>query len=36
VTGRAVSAGLFELISLLGITRVIRRLHRAVNYTPQT
>jgi len=36
VTGRTVSAGLFELISVLGRPRVRRRLHRAVNYTPQT
>jgi glutamyl-tRNA synthetase len=36
VTGRTVSAGLFELISVLGRTRVLHRLHRAVNYTPQT
>jgi glutamyl-tRNA synthetase len=34
VTGRAVSAGLFELLVLLGRDRVIRRLRRAVNYIP--
>jgi glutamyl-tRNA synthetase len=32
VTGRAVSAGLFELLVLLGRNRVIHRLRRAVNY----
>ena len=35
VTGRAVSAGLFELLALLGTARVTQRLHRAVNYLPQ-
>ena len=34
VTGRAVSAGLFDLLSLLGRERVIERLRRAVSYTP--
>ena len=34
VTGRAVSAGLFEVLALLGRDRVTRRLLRAVNYTP--
>jgi glutamyl-tRNA synthetase len=34
VTGRAVSAGLFELLSLLGVERAVPRLYRAVNYTP--
>ena len=34
VTGRSVSAGLFELLVLLGRKRVIDRLNRAVNYTP--
>jgi glutamyl-tRNA synthetase len=33
VTGRAVSAGLFEVLSLLGSTRVSRRLRRAADYT---
>jgi glutamyl-tRNA synthetase len=33
VTGRAVSAGLFELLALLGPDRVIRRLRRAKDYT---
>ena len=35
VTGRSVSAGLFELLVLLGRKRVIDRLNRAVNYTPK-
>ena len=35
VTGRAVSASLFELLALLGTARVTQRLHRAVNYLPQ-
>ena len=35
VTGRSVSAGLFELLVLLGKRRDIDRLNRAVNYTPQ-
>jgi glutamyl-tRNA synthetase len=34
VTGRAVSAGLFDLLVLLGRNRVSQRLHRAVNYIP--
>jgi glutamyl-tRNA synthetase len=34
VTGRAVSAGLFDVLHLLGQERVIHRLNRAVNYTP--
>jgi len=34
VTGRSVSAGLFELLVLLGRQRVVLRLRRAVNYTP--
>jgi glutamyl-tRNA synthetase len=34
VTGRAVSAGLFEVLSLLGRDRAVRRLRRAVDYTP--
>jgi glutamyl-tRNA synthetase len=33
-TGRAVSAGLFELLALLGRDRVMKRLLRAVTYTP--
>ena len=33
VTGRAVSAGLFEVLALLGAQRVTNRLHRALNYT---
>jgi glutamyl-tRNA synthetase len=36
VTGRAVSAGLFEVLSLLGSTRVSRRLRRAADYTVGT
>ena len=32
-TGRSVSAGLFELLALLGKTRVLPRLHVAVDYT---
>jgi glutamyl-tRNA synthetase len=36
VTGRAVSAGLFEVLSLLGPDRVVRRLRRAVSYTLRT
>ncbi len=36
VTGRAVSAGLFELLALLGAARVTQRLNRAVNYLPHT
>ena len=34
VTGRAVSAGLFDLLVLLGRQRVVERLSRAVNYIP--
>jgi glutamyl-tRNA synthetase len=34
VTGRAVSAGLFDLLVLLGRERVVGRLRRAVTYTP--
>jgi glutamyl-tRNA synthetase len=34
VTGRAVSAGLFEVLALLGRERVTTRLLRAVTYTP--
>jgi glutamyl-tRNA synthetase len=34
VTGRAVSAGLFDLLILLSRERVVQRLRRAVNYTP--
>jgi glutamyl-tRNA synthetase len=33
VTGRAVSAGLFEVLALLGPQRVARRLRRAADYT---
>jgi glutamyl-tRNA synthetase len=36
VTGRAVSAGLFDLLVMLGRSRVSSRLRRAANYTPQT
>jgi glutamyl/glutaminyl-tRNA synthetase len=35
VTGRAVSAGLFDLLVLLGRSRVIHRLRQAANYTPE-
>jgi len=34
VTGRAVSAGLFDLLVLLSRDRVVNRLRRAVTYTP--
>jgi glutamyl-tRNA synthetase len=34
VTGRAVSAGLFEVLSLLGVERTVQRLRRAVSYPP--
>ena len=34
VTGRAVSAGLFDLLVLLGRDRIVNRLRRAVSYTP--
>jgi glutamyl/glutaminyl-tRNA synthetase len=33
VTGRAVSAGLFDVLAILGARRVVRRLRRAVSYT---
>jgi glutamyl-tRNA synthetase len=33
VTGRSVSAGLFELLCVMGTERVVRRLTRSVNYT---
>ena len=33
LTGRTVSAGLFELMTVMGPERVARRLHRAVSYT---
>jgi glutamyl-tRNA synthetase len=33
VTGRAVSAGLFDVLTLLGSTHVSRRLRRAADYT---
>jgi glutamyl-tRNA synthetase len=33
LTGRTVSAGLFELMTVMGAERVIRRLRRAVSYT---
>jgi glutamyl-tRNA synthetase len=33
VTGRAVSAGLFDVLALLGRARVIHRLRRLANYT---
>jgi glutamyl-tRNA synthetase len=33
VTGRAVSAGLFDVVTTLGPDRVVRRLRRAVSYT---
>jgi glutamyl-tRNA synthetase len=33
VTGRAVSAGLFDVLSIMGGARVARRLERSVNYT---
>jgi glutamyl-tRNA synthetase len=34
VTGRSVSAGLFELLVLLSRNRVVARLNRAASYTP--
>ncbi|PYR57238.1 MAG: hypothetical protein DMF85_14275 [Acidobacteria bacterium] len=34
VTGRAVSAGLFQVLVLLGRECVVRRLRRILNYTP--
>ena len=33
VTGRAVSAGLFDVLALLGRDRVVHRLHRMADYT---
>ena len=36
VTGRTVSAGLFDLLSTLGRERVVIRLRRAADYTPAT
>jgi glutamyl-tRNA synthetase len=33
VTGRTVSAGLFDVLAVLGPDRVVRRLQRAVSYT---
>ena len=33
ITGRAVSAGLFEVVAVLGADRVVRRLRRAAGYT---
>ena len=36
VTGRAVSAGLFDVLMLLGAARVSRRLRRAADYTSAT
>jgi glutamyl-tRNA synthetase len=36
VTGRAVSAGLFDVLALLGRERVVHRLHRVANYTSDT
>jgi len=33
-TGRTVSAGLFEVLALLGHERVTQRLRRAAAYTP--
>ncbi|HEX6465599.1 MAG TPA: hypothetical protein VFZ98_14150, partial [Vicinamibacterales bacterium] len=33
VTGRAVSAGLFDVLALLGRDRVVHRLRRMANYT---
>jgi glutamyl-tRNA synthetase len=35
VTGRAVSAGLFELLAVMGSARVVPRLRRAANYTAE-
>ena len=34
VTGRSVSAGLFDVLAILGPDRVVRRLRRAVTYSP--
>ena len=36
VTGRAVSAGLFDVLALLGKSRVVRRVRVAVDYTTRT
>jgi glutamyl-tRNA synthetase len=33
ITGRAVSAGLFDVVAILGPARVVERLRRAVTYT---
>ncbi len=33
VTGRAVSAGLFDVLALVGCERVVRRLRRMADYT---
>jgi glutamyl-tRNA synthetase len=33
ITGRAVSASLFDVVAILGAERVVRRLRRAVSYT---
>jgi len=33
VTGRSVSAGIFEVLTVMGASRVGRRLRRAVTYT---
>jgi len=33
MTGRTVSAGLFDVLALLGKSRVVRRLRVAVDYT---
>jgi glutamyl-tRNA synthetase len=35
VTGRSVSAGLFDVLALMGSERVVRRLQRAAGYTPR-
>jgi glutamyl-tRNA synthetase len=35
VTGRSVSAGIFDVLALLGRSRVSDRLRRAMSYTPQ-
>jgi glutamyl-tRNA synthetase len=35
VTGRAVSAGIFDLLSLLGRSRVVERMRTAATYTPR-
>ncbi len=36
VTGRAVSAGLFDVLALLGSDRVVNRVRRARDYTPRS